>query len=115
MGESLAGLFVVETFFLEPELFDTYIAIDPSLWWNNQKLVEDSAARLREYLTRAGDRDVTIETYPNVGHQLIVSKSGYNGDRTLPERFVPGYPQIMITWLAQRGFTNAPGNLGSRL
>jgi alpha-beta hydrolase superfamily lysophospholipase len=75
----------------------------------------DSAARLREYLTRAGDRDVTIETYPNVGHQLIVSKSGYNGDRTLPERFVPGYPQIMITWLAQRGFTNAPGNLGSRL
>src|SRR5262249_5425723 len=25
MGESLAGLFVVETFFLEPELFNTYI------------------------------------------------------------------------------------------
>ena len=29
VGESLAGLFVVETFFLEPELFDTYIALDP--------------------------------------------------------------------------------------
>jgi uncharacterized protein len=62
----------------------------------------DSAAHLREYLTRAGDRDITIETYPNAGHQLIVSKSGYNGDPSLPERFVPGYPQIMITWLAQR-------------
>jgi predicted alpha/beta superfamily hydrolase len=35
VGESLAGLFVVETFFLEPDLFDTYIAIDPSLWWND--------------------------------------------------------------------------------
>ena len=46
VGESLAGLFAVETFLLEPELFDTYIAIDPSLWWNNQKLVDDSAARL---------------------------------------------------------------------
>jgi pimeloyl-ACP methyl ester carboxylesterase len=65
----------------------------------------DSAAHLREYLTRAGDRDVTIETYPNAGHQLVVSKSGYNGDPTPPERFVPGYPQIVITWLAQRGFT----------
>lgn len=65
----------------------------------------DSAAHMREYLTRAGNRDVTIKVYPNAGHQLIVSKSGYNGDPTPPERFVPQYPQIMITWLAQRGFT----------
>jgi alpha-beta hydrolase superfamily lysophospholipase len=65
----------------------------------------DSATHLREYLTRAGDRDVTIKVYPNAGHQLIVSKSGYNGDPTLPERFVPQYPQIMISWLTQRGFT----------
>ena len=46
VGESLAGLFVVETFFLDPELFDTYIAIDPSLWWNNQKLVNDATKSL---------------------------------------------------------------------
>ncbi|MGA7353944.1 MAG: hypothetical protein WBW76_00805, partial [Candidatus Cybelea sp.] len=68
----------------------------------------DSAAHLREYLTRAGDRDVTIKTYPNAGHQLIVSKSGYNGDPSPPQRFVPGYPQIMITWLTQGGFTKKP-------
>jgi predicted alpha/beta superfamily hydrolase len=43
VGESLAGLFVVETFLTEPDLFDTYIAFDPSLWWNNQKLVKDAA------------------------------------------------------------------------
>jgi uncharacterized protein len=49
VGESLAGLFVVETFLLEPDLFDTYIAFDPSLWWNNQKLVADSAGRLRTW------------------------------------------------------------------
>ncbi len=47
VGESLAGLFVVETFLLEPDLFDTYIAFDPSLHWNNQKLVNDAAERLR--------------------------------------------------------------------
>ncbi len=34
IGESLAGLFIVETFLLEPDLFDSYIAFDPSLWWN---------------------------------------------------------------------------------
>ena len=47
VGESLAGLFVVETFLLEPDLFDTYIAFDPSLYWNNQKLVNDAAKTLR--------------------------------------------------------------------
>jgi predicted alpha/beta superfamily hydrolase len=47
VGESLAGLFVVETFFLEPELFDTYIAIDPSLWWNDRRLVKDAGEKLR--------------------------------------------------------------------
>jgi uncharacterized protein len=46
VGESLAGLFVVETFFLEPDLFETYIAIDPSLWWNDHKLVDGAAASL---------------------------------------------------------------------
>jgi predicted alpha/beta superfamily hydrolase len=46
VGESLAGYFVVETFFLEPDLFDTYIAIDPSLWWNDHKLVDGAATSL---------------------------------------------------------------------
>jgi predicted alpha/beta superfamily hydrolase len=47
VGESLAGLFVVETFLLEPDLFDTYIAFDPSLWWNDHKLVDGAGERLR--------------------------------------------------------------------
>ena len=47
VGESLAGLFVVETFLLEPELFDTYIAFDPSLWWNGGQLVKEATTRLR--------------------------------------------------------------------
>jgi predicted alpha/beta superfamily hydrolase len=47
VGESLAGLFIVETFLLEPDLFDTYIAFDPSLWWNDQKMVNAAGGRLR--------------------------------------------------------------------
>jgi predicted alpha/beta superfamily hydrolase len=49
VGESLAGLFVMETFLLEPDLFDTYLAFDPSLWWNDQRLVKDAAGRLRDW------------------------------------------------------------------
>jgi predicted alpha/beta superfamily hydrolase len=47
VGESLAGLFVVETLILEPELFDTYIAFDPSLWWNDAKLIAKAGKLLR--------------------------------------------------------------------
>ncbi len=72
VGESLAGLFVVETFLLEPDLFDTYIAFDPSLWWNNQKLVNGAAERLRAspklnktlYFASSGDKGVTEITQP---------------------------------------------------
>jgi predicted alpha/beta superfamily hydrolase len=47
VGESLAGLFVVETFFAERGLFDHYIALDPSLWWNDEALVKRAGERLR--------------------------------------------------------------------
>lgn len=47
VGESLAGLFVIETLVVEPELFDTYIAFDPSLWWNDAKLIAEAGKRLR--------------------------------------------------------------------
>lgn len=39
IGESVAGLFVMETLITSPEMFDNYIAFDPSLWWNNNGLV----------------------------------------------------------------------------
>ena len=72
VGESLAGLFVVETFLLEPDLFDIYIAFDPSLWWNNQKLINGAAARLRLrpkmektlYFASSGDKGITEITQP---------------------------------------------------
>lgn len=63
VGESLAGLFVMETFFAKPRLFNTWIALSPSLWWNNEALARGAAARLRHwpgikrtlYFASAGD------------------------------------------------------------
>lgn len=68
VGESLAGLFVVETYFLEPGLFDTYIAFDPSLWWNGGALVDSAGARLEAaagrslYLASSSQDQILAET-----------------------------------------------------
>lgn len=49
MGESLAGLFVVETFLKAPELFDHYVAVSPSLWWDGGRLAGQAGAHLRDH------------------------------------------------------------------
>lgn len=46
IGESLAGLFIVESLLHAPAMFDTYIALDPSLWWNREALAREAAERL---------------------------------------------------------------------
>jgi hypothetical protein len=56
VGESLAGLFVVETFLREPTLFDHYIAFDPSLWWNRAALVDSAPALLAPHPAAARGR-----------------------------------------------------------
>jgi hypothetical protein len=48
IGESLAGLFVLETLFEEPGAFSDYIAVSPSLWWNQSRLATEAEARLRK-------------------------------------------------------------------
>jgi hypothetical protein len=52
MGESLAGLFVVDTLLNEPRLFNTYIALDPSLWWNAEGLIRDAPSKLPKLHSR---------------------------------------------------------------
>ena len=64
VGESLAGLFVVETLLVEPSLFDTYIAFDPSVWWNNGKLVEDAPELVR---AAAGKKNVYLASGADAG------------------------------------------------
>lgn len=46
IGESLAGLFVLETFLKYPNMLDYYIAFDLSLWWNNPQLIKTSSQNL---------------------------------------------------------------------
>ncbi len=69
IGESLAGLFVMETFFTRPETFDFYIAMDPSLWWNDHFLAKNADSLLSQFpdqnlkLWFAGSSAVDISPY----------------------------------------------------
>jgi predicted alpha/beta superfamily hydrolase len=49
-GGSLAGLFVLYSFVTEPSLFKSYVAVDPSLWWDHghvNTLYADRLANLK--------------------------------------------------------------------
>jgi predicted alpha/beta superfamily hydrolase len=39
IGHSFGGLFVMNALLEKPELFNSYISIDPSMWWNDKKLL----------------------------------------------------------------------------
>ena len=68
IGESLAGLFIVDTLLKQPDLFDDYIAVSPSLWWDDQAIADSAAEHLaatdhgdsRIYLTM-GDEGGTMQ------------------------------------------------------
>lgn len=49
IGESLAGLFIVETFLKSPDSFDDYIAVSPSLWWDDRNLAKDAPNLLAQH------------------------------------------------------------------
>ena len=62
VGESLAGLFVLDTLVVEPTLFDDWIAIDPAVWWNDKA----SMKGLRGFL----------KAHPDLRGRLLVAASG---------------------------------------
>ena len=51
IGHSLGGLFAINTVVHHPELFSNYVAIDPSMWWDERKLTgqADSLLNLKRY------------------------------------------------------------------
>lgn len=81
LGESLSGLFVMETLFLKPEMFDYYIAFDPSLWWNNHYLVRTAKEKLNNMpasvkkLWFAGSSATDISQYTNELSKILKYKN----------------------------------------
>ena len=67
---SLGGLFVVDTFFERPELFDDYIALTPALWWDDGRIADEAAAKLGAQ-ARSGKR-----IYITMGDEGVGNRTG---------------------------------------
>jgi predicted alpha/beta superfamily hydrolase len=48
VGHSLGGITAIDALYTMPETFNAYIAIDPSLWWDNQILLK----RAKDYFAK---------------------------------------------------------------
>lgn len=91
IGESLAGLFVVETLFVQPKMFDTYIALSPSLWWNNDALLREASDRLRELPRRGATLYLAAANEPNIAPQtkLLASMLRASASKSLVWYYEP--------------------------
>lgn len=113
IGESLAGLFIMETLAVELNLFDTYIALSPSLWWNDAALVGKLRAAkgptkgIRVYLASANEDNIAphvetlrrslgdahqgwlIEARPDLDHSTIYRILGPRAIRLLFPKVQP--------------------------
>jgi len=49
IGQSLGGLLTTEILLKKPELFNKYVIISPSLWWDNGSLLKQSSDLLKEH------------------------------------------------------------------
>jgi len=85
IGESLAGMFVLETFLQAPEMFDTFIAIDPTLWWNN-----------RHMLKTAGD---TLRSRKRLDKTLFIATSGEKGQPELAKQLENALGSVQVDGL----------------
>jgi len=72
IGQSLGGLLATEILFKKPGLFNTYIIISPSLWWDNGSLLNNPADLLKADHQRTivyigvGKEGVTPTVVPHV-------------------------------------------------
>lgn len=55
IGQSLGGLFVTEVLFKKPMLFNKYIIISPSLWWDNGSLLKQTPEIMHENFPQKTD------------------------------------------------------------
>lgn len=72
VGHSFGGLLVVNTLIENSTLFNAYVAIDPSLWWDDEVVLKKAATGIHK--GRIGDRKLflavadTVQASDNVVH-----------------------------------------------
>lgn len=103
IGQSLGGLLATEILFKHPDMFDNYIIISPSLWWDDQslpnypmkartldkkifigvgkegKVMEEDASNLYNFLKRREDgvNHIHFQYFPERNHGDVLHEAAY--------------------------------------
>ncbi len=48
IGQSLGGLLVINTLLMHPEMFNSYVAVDPSLWYDNLLMIRKAVEMIKD-------------------------------------------------------------------
>lgn len=64
VGHSFGGLFAIHTMLNHPGIFDSYLAISPSLWWDQQSLVKEQSEDFFE-----NQQDLVGHLYMTIGNE----------------------------------------------
>jgi len=82
IGQSLGGLLATEILFKKPELFDNYIIVSPSLWWDDEKLLEKKMAfsdsKKSIYIAGGKEGEVMERTAKELYNKIKESKNENN-------------------------------------
>lgn len=107
VGQSLAGLFIAEILIKKTELFQNYIIVSPSMWWDNESLLklplgpvsfkakiyiavgkegemmEGGAQRLKKHVEEklGPNAKIHFEYLPDENHATIYHQAVYNAFR----------------------------------
>ncbi len=139
VGHSLGGLVAAHTLITQPELFNAYIAISPSLWYGNQALIKPAEEMLKEreelnvsFFMTMGDEGGSMlggamklaalfEENPKTGfenkfvpmpeesHGSIPHRSTYQGLEFIYSDFQPPLPQTYAEFQASLASEGAQG------
>lgn len=79
IGQSLGGLLATEILYKHPELFDNYIIVSPSLWWNQEKLLEYNSRKFSSpksiYIAVGKEGEIMERTAKSLYEKLSSRKS----------------------------------------
>ncbi len=79
IGQSLGGLLAVEILFKKPALFNQYVIVSPSLWWDNESLLQLQRAAITQktavFLAVGKEEKVMEQDAKKLNRQLQNNKS----------------------------------------
>lgn len=85
IGHSLGGLTVINTLIKHTDLFNSYLAIDPSMWWNNQSSLRETISALSNYKFNNKSLFLAIANTMDKGQDTLTVRND-NTRNTLPIR-----------------------------